>query len=216
MKLLMFLILVCGMQFANADFIWPTAFVLVKWHSLPVILAGLLIEIGFVKYFTKIQWKRAVVVATAMNAASAILGTIVSSAIGLFMMALLMVFAELICSIFEWLNNILIKFMPILANIPDFDLAAFDFWLVGYICAIFINISIEGEVLENMLKLSLSKNFRWLFFANAISIGICMYAIVCKLLPLSVAIGIPLLVMGTYSTYLILLYIKSKIKKRTN
>ena len=76
MKLLMFLILVCGMQSANADFIWPIAFVLVKWHSLPVILAGLLIEIGFVKYFTKIQWKRAVIVATAMNAASAILGTI--------------------------------------------------------------------------------------------------------------------------------------------
>ena len=51
------------------------------------------------------------------------------------MMALLVAFAKLICSNFEWLNNILIKFIPILANIPGFDLAVFDFWLVGYICA---------------------------------------------------------------------------------
>lgn len=57
-----------------------------------------------------------------------------------------------------------------------------------------------------MMKLPVSKTFRWLFFANAIRIGICMICFTigdAHWMSLSKAIGIPIFVICIYGAYLV-------------
>ena len=61
---------------AHADLVWPSVYIAVGMKSIPVILAGLVVEILFVKYCTKIKWLEAIAVAFLMN--------LVTSAIGLY------------------------------------------------------------------------------------------------------------------------------------
>jgi len=145
MKFLFVLLLICNVSSVHADVIWPSVYIVSGRFSIPVIISGLLIEIGFVKYFTKVGWIKTIVVTTVMNAISATVGVILILITGL-------VAAVFACFISKtWTFH----------------------WLVSYVAAILTNTILEGAIIRLMLKLSLSKNFRWLFVANAISVGIC-------------------------------------------
>ncbi|MBO4405333.1 MAG: hypothetical protein J5821_01230 [Alphaproteobacteria bacterium] len=197
MRFLFVPLLVCNVFSVHADVVWPTVFIAARWVSIPVIVLGLLIEIGFVKYFTKVGWKRAIIVATVMNAASATVGTILTAVIGG------IVGLSIMLSI-DW------------GSIPYISVwGPFVFWLYGYIFAILMNIWIEGGIIQMMQKLPFSKTFHWLFFANAITVGMCMPAFALdshSWLSITQAIAIPILVISVYSTYLVYRYRKSIFK----
>ncbi len=71
------------------DVVWPSMYIASAQGSIPVIIAGLLIEIGFVKYFTKVGWMKTIVVTTVMNAVSATVGLILILILGLLLLLLL-------------------------------------------------------------------------------------------------------------------------------
>ena len=194
MRFLFLISLICSFSSAHANFIWPTAFLAEKWFSIPVIILGLLIEIGFVKYFTKVSWRKSAIVGAAMNMASATVGVVFSLIVGLFAAALL---HTPIAMIFDGIA----RAMKIRI---DIDLMVL-FWLIGYISSVLVNIWIEGSIIQKMIKLPLSKTFRWLFFANAISVGICLICFAIDdshWISLPNAIGIPIFVICIYGIYL--------------
>ncbi len=51
----------------NADLVWPSLYIAKGMLSIKVILLGLIIELFFVKYFTKVSWKKASIVTFLMN-----------------------------------------------------------------------------------------------------------------------------------------------------
>lgn len=189
MRILFLLLSVCCFSSVYADFIWPTAFLAERWFSIPAIVAGLLIEIGFVRYFTKVDWRKSVIVGAAMNIASATVGAVFSLIVGLFASMLLYTPIALIFDAMKSKTDVMVLY-----------------WLIGYLCSILVNVWIEGTIIQKMIKLSLSKTFQWLFFANAISIGICVICFAIDdshWISLSEAIGIPIFVMVTYGAYLV-------------
>lgn len=192
MRILFVILSVCCFSSVYANFIWPTAFLAERWYSIPAIVTGLLIEIGFVKYFTKVGWKKSAIVGAAMNVASATAGVVCSLIVGLFASVLL--YAP-IAMIFDGIERVMKSQM-------DFMVL---YWLTGYICSILVNIWIEGAIIQKMIKLPISKTFRWLFFANAISIGMCLICFAIDdshWISLPKAIGIPIFVICIYGTYL--------------
>ena len=205
MRFLFLIFLICSFSSAHANFIWPTAFLAEKWFSVPVIILGLLIEIGFVKYFTKVSWRKSAIVGAAMNIASATAGIACSLIVGIFAALLL---HTPIAMIFDGIA----RAMKIKIDINLMVL----FWLIGYISSVLVNIWIEGAIIQKMIKLSISKTFRWLFFANAISIGMCLICFAIDdshWIGLSEAIGIPIFVIVAYGAYLLYQNRKS-IKKK--
>ena len=188
MRVLFLLFLICSFSSVHADFIWPTAFLAERWFSIPAIVAGLLIEIGFVRYFSKVDWRKSVIVGAAMNIASATVGAVFSLIVGLFASMLLYTPIALIFDAMKSKTDVMVLY-----------------WLIGYLCSILVNVWIEGTIIQKTIKLSLSKTFRWLFFANAISIGMCLICFAIDdshWISLPKAIGIPIFVMCIYGAYL--------------
>ncbi len=185
MRFLFLIFLICIFPSVCADAIWPAAFIFARRFIIPVIIAGLLIEIGFVKYFTKANWRRSVIVGTVMNAVSATIGTYLIGILGLIidMAWFLDFYTKLGMPLFHWTH-----------------------FLMAYVFAIFVNVLIEGDIVKIMMKLPISKTFRWLFFANAISIGICLICFAIDdshWIGLSESIGIPIFVICIYGAYLV-------------
>lgn len=134
---------------AHADIVWPSLYIAEGMASLPVILAGLIIEIFFVKYFTKIKWLKAIAVAFLMNLVTSMVGLYTNTFSGLFL--------ELILNYVDY-------------HSPTFN---WDHWILHYTTIIFINTLIEGVVVRLTLKLKLKNTFWWLFLANTISVMLC-------------------------------------------
>ena len=144
------------MKFSNpvlADFVWA-ALLLEGWLlTIPIILAGLVIEFFFVRHLTGFSVKRSIVADITMNAASLLFGIVLIPLAG---------FAwEISVGSLLWeLNNQIGSFHPI-------NLTA------TFILAVLINTVIEYLVLRRIFKLEKSKAaFRWLYLANALSVGI--------------------------------------------
>ena len=140
---------------AHADIVRPSLYIAEGMASLPVILAGLVVEIFFVKYCTKIKWLKAIAVAFLMN--------LVTSVIGLYTNALSGFILDLILYYGIGYHS---RFWPF----PEFGL---DHWILHYTTIIFINTLIEGGVVRLTLKLKLKNTFWWLFLANTISVMLC-------------------------------------------
>ena len=60
----------------HADVVWPSLYISKGMLSIKVILLGLFIELFFVKYFTKVSWKKASIVTFLMNLITTLLGII--------------------------------------------------------------------------------------------------------------------------------------------
>ena len=162
MRFLFFIFLIGSFSSAHANFIWPTAFLAEKWFSIPVIILGLLIEIGFVKYFTKVSWKKASIVTFLMNLITTILGMIFIPLSGLG--------SEFV---FDFVFHAYNKF-----GIGTFH---WSHWLAAYLLVIFINTFIESLFINLTLKIKLLKTFWWLLIANSISVFICFLFYVMNL-----------------------------------
>ena len=139
---------------AQADIVWPSLYITKGMLSLKVILLGLIVELLFVKYFTKIDWKKSCIITTLMNLITTVLGIILIPLSGLG--------SELV---FDLVFHAYDKF-----GIGTFH---WSHWLVSYLLVILINTYIEGLFIKLTLKLKLKQIFWWLLIANAISVIIC-------------------------------------------
>ncbi len=139
---------------ANADLVWPSLYIAKGMLSIKVIFLGLIIELLFVKYFTKVDWKKASTVTILMNLITTILGIIFIPLSGLG--------SEFV---FDFVFHAYDKF-----GIGSFH---WSHWLTSYLLVIFINTFTESLFIKLMLKLELKKTFWWLLIANSISVFIC-------------------------------------------
>lgn len=147
---------------ANADIIWPSLYIAKGMLSFKVILLGLIFELLFVKYFTKVSWKKASIVTFLMNFITTILGIIFIPLSGLG--------SEFV---FDFVFHAHDKF-----GIGTFH---WSHWLAAYLLVIFINTIIEGLFIKLTLKIKILKTFWWLLIANAISVFICFLFYVTSL-----------------------------------
>lgn len=129
-----------------ADIVWPSAYIVLGMLSAKVIIAGLLIEIFFVKFFTNISWLKAGLISFVMNLITCLLGIILIPISGI-LIELITPFG----STFHWSH-----------------------WLLSYLAVILINTIIEGLVIVLALKQDFKKIFWWLFIANAMSVSMCI------------------------------------------
>ena len=139
---------------ANANVIWPSLYIAKGMLSFKVIIAGLIIELLFVKYFTKIVWKKALIIATLMNLVTAVLGIALIPLSGLA--------SEFV---FDFVFHAYDKF-----GIGTFH---WSHWLVSYILVVFINTFIESLFINLTLKFKIKKIFWWMLIANGISVLLC-------------------------------------------
>ncbi len=139
---------------ANADLIWPSLYIAKGMLSIKVIFLGLIFELFFVKYFTKVGWKKASAVTFLMNLITTVLGIIFIPLSGLG--------SEFV---FDFVFHAYDKF-----GIGTFH---WSHWLAAYLLVIFINTFIEGLFIKLTLKIKLIKTFWWLMTANAISVFVC-------------------------------------------
>ena len=138
----------------NADVVWPSLYIAKGMLSIKAILLGLFIELFFVKFFTKIDWKKASIITFLMNLITTVLGMIFIPISGLG--------SEFV---FDFVFNAYDKF-----GIGTFH---WSHWLISYLLVIFINTFIEGLFINLMLNLKLKKIFWWLLVANSISVFAC-------------------------------------------
>lgn len=139
---------------ANADLIWPSLYIAKGMLSIKVILLGLIIELFFVKHFTKVNWQKALTVTFLMNLITTILGMIFIPLSGLG--------SEFI---FDFVFHAYDKF-----GIGTFH---WSHWIAAYLLVIFINTITEGLFIKLILKIKILKTFWWLLIANAMSVFIC-------------------------------------------
>ena len=139
---------------ASADVIWPALYIAKGMLSIKVIILGLIIELFFVKYFTKIDWKKASIVTFLMNLITTIIGIIFIPLSGLA--------SEFV---FDFVFHAYDKF-----GIGTFH---WSHWLTTYLLVIFINTIIEGLFIKLTLKIKFIKIFWWLLAANALSVFVC-------------------------------------------
>ena len=139
---------------ANADVIWPSLYIAKGMLSFQVILVGLIVEILFVKYFARINFKKALVVSIVMNLITTILGIILIPLSGLG-----------IEFIFDFVFHFYDKF-----NIETFH---WSHWLMSYLVIILINTIIECFYIKLALKLKIKETFCWMLTANGISVFLC-------------------------------------------
>ncbi len=139
---------------ANADIVWPSLYITKGMLSLKVIILGLIVELLFVKYFTKIDWKKASVITVIMN--------LITTALGVILIPLSGLSSELI---FDFVFHAYDKF-----GIGTFH---WSHWFVSYMLVIFINTLIEGLYIKSALKLNFKQIFWWLLIANGISVFLC-------------------------------------------
>ena len=139
---------------ANANVIWPSVVIAQGLRSYDVILAGLIIEVIFVKIFEKQTWLRCGLIAVIMNLISTLIGIILIPLVGFIGTLLLGLLSEVI---------------PALGNTFDAPV-----WIFSYILTIFINALVEGMTVHYTAKIPFEKTFWWLLFANTLSVAICI------------------------------------------
>ena len=135
---------------AHTNIIWPSLHIANGLSSLPVTLAGLVVRILFVKYFTKAEWLKTIIVAFFMSLAVRVVGVYLGT---FFVLSLELIF---------YYN---FGYAP--------QTFSWSHWTPAYIITAFINTLIDYDAIELMLELKLKNTFRWLFLANTINMIIC-------------------------------------------
>ena len=131
---------------AGANVVWPSLYIVTGMMSWYIIIAGLIIEVLFIRFILKPTWVKSIVMAVGMNIASAVLGLFFIPFTG-------------------FIATILYGLLPFAGG--TFDLVL---WGISYILAVLCNVGIEGLFLRLVFKLSFKKNFLWLVVANALSV----------------------------------------------
>jgi hypothetical protein len=134
----------------GTNIMWPSLRITNGLSSLPVTLAGLVVGILFVKYFTKAEWLKTIKVAFFMSLAVRVVGVYLG------------IFFVLSLELIFYYN---FGYAP--------QTFSWSHWALAYIITAFINTLIEGGVVRLTLKLKLENTFRWVFLANTINMIIC-------------------------------------------
>lgn len=108
------------------------------------IILCLFVKFIFVKYFAKINWKKAVLTTMSM--------ILLSYSLGVGLIA--------VCA------------APIDSLIPGYPMNLAH-WVITYLAVIIINTLLESLIVKLMLKLEYKKILPWLLIANIISIIVC-------------------------------------------
>ena len=138
----------------QADIIWPSIYIAKGMLSIKVILTGLIVELLFVKYCTRINWINASITTILMNLITCILGVALIPFSGL---------------------GVELVFDLVFHAYDKFGIGSFHWshWLVSYLLIIFINTFIECLYIKLTLKLCYRKTFWWMLVANGISVFLC-------------------------------------------
>lgn len=135
--------------FASANMIWPSVYIVQQYYSWYVIFAGLIIETIAAIIFLKTNWKKSLIIMTAVNAISAIAGLLLIP-----------------------LSGIAVEILTVPFGGGTFQLSH---WILDYLCAVLANTCVEGLCLKWIFKYPFKPNFLWLFCANLISVIICVF-----------------------------------------
>lgn len=162
-KIILSILLVISVTLpVNADLVWPSLYIAKGMLSIKVILLGFIVELFFVKFFTKTDWKKSFIATFLMNLITTVSGMILIPLSGLG--------SEIV---FDFVFHAYDKF-----GIGTFH---WSHWLAAYLLVILINTLIEGLFIKFMLKIKLLKTFWWLLIANAISVFLCFVFYVISL-----------------------------------
>lgn len=140
-----------------ADVVWPALFLEQRLFSWWAIGAGLLAELLFVRYITKLSWGRCIVADVAMNVASSVLGLILIPLVGI-----------------AW------EVFPGMIMYKLLKMGTFNpiTWSATFILASVVNGSLEGLVLRFGFKQKIGKKGFWLLcLANVVSVGMAFYSV---------------------------------------
>ncbi len=129
-----------------ANIVWPSLYIVQGLLSWYIILAGLIIEFGFIKFFAKQDWLKSALISLVMN--------VISAAVGFLLIPISGLVTELLLAPFDG---------------GTFQLSH---WIVSYVFAVLCNVLIEGLSIKWIFKIR--KSFWWLFSANAISVVLCI------------------------------------------
>lgn len=133
---------------AFADVVWPSLYIVGGMMSAKVIIAGLLIEFWFVKFFTKTTWLKAGLVAFVMNLITCLLGIVIIP-----------------------ISGLLLEFVMYPINRATFH---WTHWVASYLVIVVMNTLIEGLVVKFGLKQTYKSVLWWLFIANTLSVLMCI------------------------------------------
>lgn len=135
---------------ASADVVWPALYAEQRLFSIPAILVGLLVETATLKYAFAMPWRRAATASLAVNAASALLGSV------------LIPLAGVVWEVF-----------PGLILSGAFDLGTFNpiTWTATFLLALAVTTSIEVVCLKRFFHLPAEwRTWRWWLFANSVTV----------------------------------------------
>ena len=149
---LLLITLFCNPAFAYV--VWPSLYIVGGMHSVKVIIAGFLIELLFVKFFTDTRWLKASLVTFVMNLITSLLGIV-----------------------FIPISGLLLEFVMYPVNRATFH---WTHWVASYLVIVIMNTLIEGLVIKLMLKKEFKKIFWWLLGANTLSVLICVFFMAFK------------------------------------
>ena len=133
---------------ACANMVWPSLYIADGMRSWFVILAGLILEIAFVKLFLKQNILKSSFIAFVMNLISALVGIVLIP-----------------------LSGFVGEFLLIPFGGGTFQLSH---WIVAYILAVLMNTLVEGLVVNTFFRFGFKNMFLWLFTANAFSVVFCI------------------------------------------
>ena len=122
--------------------------------SVKVIIAGFLIELLFVKFFTDTRWLKAGLVTFVMNLITSLLGAVLIP-----------------------ISGLLLEFVMYPVNRATFH---WTHWVASYLVIVVMNTLIEGLIIKLMLKKEFKKIFWWLLGANTLSVLICVFFMAFK------------------------------------
>ncbi|MBQ3565198.1 MAG: hypothetical protein IJA14_03550 [Alphaproteobacteria bacterium] len=130
-----------------------------------------IIKAGFIKYFTKVSYQKAIRVSVCMNLASGIFGIVQAVITYISMCIILYLFDDK----GFWF---IVRIFNIKVNTDTGEALFFTAILIlAIISAVFINPLIEGFIVKLMLKLKIKKTYKWLLGASVLSVAICFLLI---------------------------------------
>lgn len=136
----------------KADVIWPTLYIIQGITSTPSIIIGLIVEILFVKEYMKFDWIKSSCVGIALNAISCLIGYWIIIWGG-FPVA---VIGSIVA--FYLPTPILNKFLDV----------------ISFIFCVAVNVLLEGYALKILFKKTFKETYKWLSFANIISVTVAI------------------------------------------
>jgi hypothetical protein len=135
-----------------ADMIWPALFLEGRLLSVPIIIAGLVIEFFFVWRITDLGAGRAIFADLVMNATSTLLGIFLIPISGI----VWEIFPGLV--LYRWFN------------VGTFNPGT---WVATFCFAVLINAALETLIVAKVFRQKMGKRgFGWLCLANGLSVGL--------------------------------------------